>query len=61
MQWAPGISNQTLVFMTDVKMFALLRVDILGKGAIFTTPACGKLFGPTIRNSFDGSAIVLHI
>ena len=41
----PGISNQALVFMTDVKMFAQ-RTDILVKSAIFNSNPAGKWFGP---------------
>ena len=43
----PGISNQTLVFMRDVEMFAS-RTDILVKSAIFDNTPSEKGFGPRI-------------
>ena len=39
-----GISNQVLVFMRDVKMFAP-QTDILVKSAIFENNPAGKWFG----------------
>ena len=44
MQWAPGISNQALVFMRDVKMFAE-RTDILAKSVILGNAPAEKWFG----------------
>ena len=41
----PEISNQALVFMRDVKMFASLT-DISVKSAIFDNIPAGKWFGP---------------
>ena len=40
----PGISNQVLVFMRDMKMFAS-RMDILVKSAIFYNTPAEKWFG----------------
>ena len=65
----PGISNQALGFMRDVKMFAS-RTDILVKSAIFDNTPAEKWFGPkgfvpwnflknpisTIWDRFDGGA-----
>ena len=65
----PGISNQALIFMRDVKMFAS-RMDIGYKVQFLTTPLCKKWFGPryfvpwiflknqisTIWDSFHGGA-----
>ena len=41
----PGISNQALVFMRDVKIFTS-RTDILVKSAIFDNTPAEKWFGP---------------
>ena len=43
----PGISNQALVFMRDVKMFASWT-DIFVKSAIFDNTPAEKWFGPRI-------------
>ena len=43
----PGVLNQALVFMRDVKMFAS-RTDILIKSAIFDNTPAKKWFGPRI-------------
>ena len=43
----PGISNQALVFIRDVKMFAY-QTDILAKSAICDNTPAGKWFGLTI-------------
>ena len=43
----PGILNQAVVFMRDVKMFAL-RTDILVKNAIFDNTPAEKRYGPKI-------------
>ena len=70
----PGISNQALVFMRDVKEFAS-RMDILVKSAILNNTPVEKWFGPrffvpwnflnnlisTIWDSFHGGASLLYL
>ena len=48
----PGISNQALVFVRDIKMFTS-RTDILAKSAIFDNTPAEKWFGPSIFASWN--------
>ena len=56
----PGISNQALVFMRDVKMFAS-RTDMLVKGVIFDNTPAEFFLGGLSDPPFKSLSISIHV